>query len=643
MLLRFRKVFQFLSVFVLFLSFPLFLSSAAEKHVRIRDPKVKCGIYFSSSVDSTTGVKVAGLSEEGIRRVKEELPKTEARLVYLNRQTGKPFKSAEALKKGLEDGIAKAYVDRPAVYAVGVPHFGLKRGALMKKLRSAVQDLGLENVVKVNAIGRPVRPDYGGNAVTRPVMMALEVSSLASQKFFDLFPMFIGRYNQDYQRPDRGEVEAMLTKLVFANSLQQGILFASQPLPMALFGGVANYGNSAATGGYRKVISNWFNRASNSVDDLARKFMLTAFFTVELYWFSRILDPEVVAELGMSGSLDPANWGSMVGEITDITQGQAWLHLLGAKWSAMLFSVLWRTPYYRGIHGWEARMERDGRIKDARRTAGRFELLGTLIATPAFLIASMQPQDAGFLLRIMGQPVMQLGIPHLAMGLIGGLFQAFHSTEKYHQRVEREGVYIDPSLRPRGETRRYKAYHRLSWMLSSRYRDRVNEEGVPLPAAQRTIEAQENWGGEPASQWTRMKHQVGWGLHKTFLMDPWVERFDKAHGAIKWTLTPVRYAWRCIRSCGSHAAQRARDIIDVIEGKLREPYEREYEVEHDPVEDHVINYDVRDFIEMDGELTNFVAEDPSLIHLIHKDSRVRRLIERDPEFNELREKLDQAN
>ena len=571
-----RLNFSFLSVYLI--SLFLFLGELSAQSgglVRIRDAnpsRVNCGLYLSSLFDSTMGERISDLDEESLRESFENL-NLEPRLIYVDRKTGKTFKSAKDFKEALAAGTARAIVDRPALFIVGTPHFGPgngdvpRRGEAKKLVESLLAEFFPDKDIALKNISRPVYPEFSDkDSAMDSWMMPIEAGLYGAQRAYDILPLA-----QNYQTPHRGEVESMVAKLIIANGVQQLILMSSQSMGPAIFGGAVNYANSAATGGYRKFISNWFNAAQsrdadkkinvvfNAVDDLVRKTLLTSFFTVELWWSSALgralfqSTPEDWDRLGRIGSL--GGWGEV----------------FVAKASAIVFSVFWRNYYYKAILGWEARMEGEGRKEDARRTAGRFELIGTLIATPSYLFASMA-KDA---YKVLG--VVEFSPSHAVMLGVGGMFASLYVAERYMQNRMKNGVKI------------------------------------------------------PVSNFGKWRHRAGWRVAQALSMDPWVDRFDKIHSGVRWGFTKVGRA-----ASFGYRYSGLGSVADWLERKAREYFEQKYKDREQYENELSYNFDIRQLIDLDPGLEKLIAEDPEILDLIKDDPDFQRLVKNDEHFKSLR-------
>jgi len=557
------------------------LSAQTSGLVRIRDAnpsRVNCGLYLSSLFDSTMGVRISDLDEESLRKSFNGL-KLEPRLIYVDRKTGKTFKTPKDFKDALAEGEARAIVDRPALFIVGTPHFGPgngdipSRGEAMKRVESLLAEYFPEKEISLKNISRPVYPDLADKDSTMDQwMMPIEAGLYGAQRLYDTLPLA-----QNYQTPHRGEVESMVAKLIVANGVQQLILMSSQPMGPAIFGGAVNYANSAATGGYRKFISNWFNAAQsrdtdkkinvvfNTVDDLARKTLLTTFFTAELWWSSA---------LGRALFQSTAEDWNRLGRIGSLS---GWSEVFVAKASAIVFSVFWRNYYYKAILGWEARMEGEGRKEDARRTAGRFELIGTLIATPSYLFASMA-KDA---YKILG--VVEFSPSHAVMLGVGGMFASLYVAERYTQSRLKNGVKI------------------------------------------------------PSTEFGKWRHRVGWRVAQALSMDPWVDRFDKIHGGVRWGFTKAGRA-----ASFGYRYSGLGPMADWIERKAREYFEQKYQDKEQYENEPPYNFDIRQLIDLDPSLEKLIEEDPEILDLIKDDPDFQKLMESDEHFEYLREEISKA-
>jgi hypothetical protein len=417
--------FRFCSfVFISLLLAPLLAgaepSSEPAKLRNANRDKTPDGLYLSSDLDTTMGTLVSGLSAEAIGEFFAQHPELKPRLVMIDRRTNRHLTKAEDINRSYEEGHLDFAIERPVLFAVGVPRSASKQ----RKLKDEIERLATENEIpelpKLRMIWRPERkPVTEGGALVRPALVVMEWGRYLTDEFVYMFPSL----QNHAQKPIRAERETAYAKLITANTFQQLIITAKAlvspdiTLISTVAGGITNYGNSYVTGVYRKFISNWLSQGNrsdpstrwgkirNRADQFTRTLLMSSFFTVQIYWMSRLFEWE---------------------KFSQIATLEGWRELGLAKFSSAVINVIWRDYYYQAILGFEKRMELKGRKEDGRRTASRFELLGTLIGTPAFLIASMQDPKAGWTLPLWGELSMQVTTAHLAMLGVGALFASFH-------------------------------------------------------------------------------------------------------------------------------------------------------------------------------------------------------------------------
>lgn len=371
-----------ISIFVIFTQ-----AFAGEKPKLLRegDPtKTPCGLYLASLVDNSTGEKVADPTPESLHAFFKSNPDLSSKLVYVDKNSGKSFKTAEDLRKAIEAGTAMAVMNTPELVWVGLPKWGAKKRELVGLTKELLEDSAPESKAVVRDLWRPNR----------------EMSSLPAyvyQQIRYLFPSV----KLDYQKPLPAEKSAAYWKLLVSNGSQQVFLFFVRPWHVALSTGAVNFINSYYTGVYRRFLSNWFNRSANAPARWARNIGLSAFFTTDLYWAGR------------------ESWE----KFKAIASVEGWRKFAVEKWGSTAFGVVWRYFYGQGIAKWEKEMALQGRAADARRTAGRLEFIGTFVTTPAFIWSAIAPTR--FMLSIMGYDVMGLNEGHLMMMAVGA-FGALH-------------------------------------------------------------------------------------------------------------------------------------------------------------------------------------------------------------------------
>ena len=401
----------------------LSISSAfsQNKQVRIRNPyegATSCGWYLvQSAEDTTTGEKVAELTRQSLDEFFAKNPDLGPRMAPIHSKTGRLLETEKDILAALESGSLEFKIVEPILFGVGVP-ISKKAQAAFKQDVLAASAGHAENPIHVRFISKPKLEKLDGPTWARPLTAVIEMGNYLRQELIYWFPM----KSNDYQPPVAAERQSTKAKLWTSNTFQQLVitgqaLFGSTiSIASAVGGGIVNYGNSYVTGIYRKVIQNWmaranrsdpksvFGKARNVVDQFSRNLLLSTFFTVEIFWLSKMFEWDKLAAIGT---------------------GAGWYHFLLTKWSSAFINVIWRFFYYEAIGKFETRMEEAGRKEDARRTASRFELVGTLLGTPGFLIASMADPKSGLIIPILGDINLQLTPAHGAMIAVGLLFAMF--------------------------------------------------------------------------------------------------------------------------------------------------------------------------------------------------------------------------
>jgi len=408
--------YSILSLLILFSSI-----FAQGKQVRIRSPyegTTSCGWYLVQSAEDTTmGEKVAELTRESLEKFFKENPDMGPRMAAINSKTGRVLETEKDIVAALENNTLEFKIVEPILFGVGVPISKKAQEAFKEDVIAASYGRA-ENPVHVRFISKPRWQKTEGSFWTKPFRAVIELGNYVRQEMTYIFPM----KGNDFQPPVPAERQSTKAKLWTSNTFQQLVitgqaLFGSTvTMAAAIGGGIVNYGNSYVTGVYRKVIQNWMARANRSdpktvfgkvrnlADQFARNLLLSTFFTVEIFWLSKMFEWDKLAAIGTA---------------------EGWYKFFLTKWSSAFINVIWRFFYYEAIGKFETRMEEAGRKEDARRTASRFELVGTLLGTPGFLIASMADPKSGLIIPIVGDINLQLTIAHGAMIGVGLLFAAF--------------------------------------------------------------------------------------------------------------------------------------------------------------------------------------------------------------------------
>jgi len=400
----------------------------------IRSPfpqKTPCGLYLTSLRDSSTGVRVADATIESIEAYLSTKPDFAPRLIYVDKASGKVVTDPVALRKGLEAGSVRPVVERPQLFIVGLPLWGAERSQVLEETRRILKEEFGEDDVSVRTMGRPQsrlkdvseRESIGGwwNWLKRTGRKIAATVDLAAQNVvYELpLPQF------DYQRPTRGEIKTTGYKLLVSNGSQQAFLFFVKPWSIALSAGMVNTANSAATGVYEKWLANWFNRSRSETERLAKNVALSGFFSADLYWAAQ----------------------PTLEKFAEIATVAGWKTFALAKWPGVVFQVTWRYFLGQSLYRWERSMEERGQAADGRRTRNRLAFITTLIATPAFIYATVA--ESWFPVKVFGQTLMQLNEGHFFQLFMGGLGALYYygvprNPLWYWNKLTRSKEEVDP-------------------------------------------------------------------------------------------------------------------------------------------------------------------------------------------------------
>lgn len=415
--------------------------AAPELHtLRSPDPKkTPCALYLTSIIDTTQGLKVADPSESSVRDYFNQKPSLAPKLVYLDRKTVKRLSDAETLAQKIKDKEAFPRVDRPRFKIVGTGPSWLDPQT--RKLKGLVSSLLKEKYpdqkIKVDVIWRPTLPDYSSlyrQGLNPLVIRALERLSYGAQRIVYTFPLL-----QDFQKPTRGELRTMTTKLSIANGIRQVVIILVKkpetPLSSVVLGGLVDLGNSVGTGIWEKALSNWFNRTikykrgesaplgarlRSEAQRWAKNSMLGSFFTMDLYWASR---PEIwpLVRKTVTEGLSPE-----VRELfTKLKIGtlEGWKDFVKGQWGSLVFNLLWRHFLQQSIYIWESDYGERVNQVDARRTRNRLVFWSTIITTPGYLYGIIFPRWLS--VHLFGYDVLHMNEGHfwmLFMGFVGSLY-----------------------------------------------------------------------------------------------------------------------------------------------------------------------------------------------------------------------------
>lgn len=307
-----------------------------------------------------------------------------------NTATG--IKVADFDETSFEDFLAtNPELEDQIVYIVGTELWGESKRNRLAHAKEVLARKGLET--KVKTIDRP-----------KGVFQHIRA----------FFPM-----KQHWQRITSGEVTAGFSKLAISGTAPIVVLLLTQPIEVALSVGIVNLIQSAIMTFPRQFWGNWQIASKSWMTRFPKQFLISVVFTIGLFW---------AAQFGETFVNDP----EYPGHIANILSGTAWLMFLRHRWSSAVFQTLWRTPVHNGVYEWvdiktseAAKISReDGAIANekARTTAGRIEMLASLITTQFFIYSSIAGKSATLFHFLFDWNVGHIGMA--VMGTIGSVLWA---------------------------------------------------------------------------------------------------------------------------------------------------------------------------------------------------------------------------
>jgi hypothetical protein len=177
-----KRFFVFVSCIYLWLAS---IHAGELKRLREADAKATpCGFYVTSLANDSSGVMVAEPNSESVRKHFASNPDLKPKLVYFDRNSGKPYKTAEELKKAIAEGTAMPFMDHPQYVWVGLSKWGEEKDELVNLTEEQLEEKAPGTNIKVKDLWRPNR----------------EMSTLPAyvyQQIHYLFPSI----GLDYQKP----------------------------------------------------------------------------------------------------------------------------------------------------------------------------------------------------------------------------------------------------------------------------------------------------------------------------------------------------------------------------------------------------------------------------------------------------------
>lgn len=200
----------------------LWIPGSLADEIRIRDMKAPCGFYVVPQDNTSTGLRVADLTDESLRS-------------YL---------------------LSDPALDDKVIYAVGTPLYGKRRKAVLNAARMAFEEYELSTPLRV--INRPQ------NALER-------------MRFIWFMP-------EDFQRPTRDEISTGMTKTVLTGTPSFVFLLATQTWIIAIPAATVNFLQSTVATFLRRALSNWQSRSFNKGERFLKQMILSVIFTSGIYF-----------------------------------------------------------------------------------------------------------------------------------------------------------------------------------------------------------------------------------------------------------------------------------------------------------------------------------------------------------------------
>lgn len=327
----------------------------SQSAVRIRETSTECGYYLVSAANTSSGVKVADFTEASFEEFLAQNPELEDQIVYI----------------------------------VGTELWGQgKKG----KVQHAHETLALHGAeaVAVKTIDRPQG---------------------VFQHIRAFFPM-----KQHWQAITEGEVRAGISKLAISGMAPIVVLLLTQPVEIAVPVGLVNLIQSAIMTFPRQFWGNWQTSSNSFASRFSKQFLISAVFTTGLFW---------AAQLGETFLFS----NEYPGHIKYVLSGLAWWMFIQSKWSSAVFQTLWRTPVHNGVYDWvNLKTKEASQISSAegakvnaevRRSAGRIEMMASLVTTQFFIYASIAGEKAALFHFIFDWNVGHIGMA--TMGILGAI------------------------------------------------------------------------------------------------------------------------------------------------------------------------------------------------------------------------------
>ncbi len=354
----------------------------------LRKPATPCGLYLSQ-MNNGTGIKVADLEETSIEAFFASRPDLEATISVVDSENLKPFDDFEALQKAVVAGRTKAEKKERYLFLVGLPWPKSQSQRIVDLVNAKVAGENFDFPPRVIALRKP---------------SSTGIARVKEEMIYLLVP-----FASDAAPATPDEIKLGMQSVAISSGITIATQTVMQGIAVGLPASLMNMLFSICTTIFRPFWGNYFSRHDQSPDKWLKQAWLTSFFTIGVYWASKIFTPE----------------------LSDIATLHGWLLLMSAKWPSVLFQTLWRTPMENGLNDFIQTESAKGNATESRRLAASIRRWGTIFSTNCWLISVLY-----------GKPLFHAGmdwnIGHIGMILSAVVFRMMEKNPEWYHVGESE-------------------------------------------------------------------------------------------------------------------------------------------------------------------------------------------------------------
>ncbi|MDB5039036.1 MAG: hypothetical protein JWQ35_2564 [Bacteriovoracaceae bacterium] len=335
------------------------------------------GLYYSKASE-VSGIKVADLSFESIDSFFKSNPDLAATISSTVAESKDPTDPAEI------ERISK-------VLALKLPWPKKEAQPFIDYVQNKVDELKLESPPKLLALPTP------------------SSTGLKRAREEILYWAFPGK--SDWAKITRDEVIQGIQSVAISSGISITTQILLQGWKVGLPAGIMNMGFSLSTTIPRPLWNNYFSKHVNTFDRWGKQFWMTTYFTIGVYWASKILFPT----------------------FADILTTSGWEIFGKTKLHSIVLGTLWRKPMEHGLNDYvakESAFDKERELK-ARKNAAIIRKIGTITSTNFWLFSVLYPKI-----------LFHLGVDwnwgHMGMIASAVVFNLLEKNPQYYQLANKD-------------------------------------------------------------------------------------------------------------------------------------------------------------------------------------------------------------